>query len=65
MTAKGEGDLTIRLNYKSKDEIGIMSNNLNSFLDSIHNIASVIKEESEIVKVNSEEISPSNGNNNK
>ncbi len=55
--AKGEGDLTIRLNYKSKDEIGIMSNNLNSFLDSIHNIVSVIKEESEIVKVNSEEIS--------
>jgi len=55
--AKGEGDLTIRLNYKSKDEIGIMSNNLNSFLDSIHNIVSVIKEESEIVNVNSEEIS--------
>ena len=31
--AEGEGDLTIRLNVKSKDEIGEMSTQMNKFLD--------------------------------
>ena len=55
--ADGEGDLTIRLNEKSKDEIGTMSHNMNNFLNNISNIVSIIKKESNIINVDSEEIS--------
>jgi len=36
--AKGEGDLTRRLEVKSKDEIGDVAQGFNSFVDKLHNL---------------------------
>lgn len=47
--AKGEGDLTGRLNIKSKDEIGEMAQWFNVFVDKLHNLISNIKQTSEKV----------------
>ena len=54
---EGEGNLTIRLNEKSKDEIGEMSKNINGFLDKIVKIIFEIKRESQNLDINSEEVS--------
>ena len=43
----GKGDLTHRINLFSKDEIGDLSQNLNSTLESIKNLILTIKRESE------------------
>ncbi len=39
----GEGDLTQKLDYKGKDEMGELSNSFNTFTDGIRNIISNIK----------------------
>lgn len=41
--SKGEGDLTNRLNIKSKDETGLFSRHLNEFLEKLHSIVLSIK----------------------
>jgi|LGOV01.1.fsa_nt_gb methyl-accepting chemotaxis protein len=41
--AEGDGDLTKRVNIKSKDEIGVMANYFNQFADSVHKIVSSAK----------------------
>ena len=40
--AQGEGDLTLRLNMQSKDELGTLGNHFDAFLDNIHNIISQV-----------------------
>ena len=68
--AEGEGDLTIRLDEKSRDEIGILSKNFNTFLEKLTGIiisirSKVLETDSgnmelidsmKITKVSSEEI---------
>ncbi|KZY72759.1 hypothetical protein A3740_20420 [Oleiphilus sp. HI0068] len=44
--AQGEGDLTLRLNMESKDELGTLGNHFDSFLDNIHNIISQVSSRS-------------------
>ncbi|MFQ3547800.1 MAG: methyl-accepting chemotaxis protein, partial [Termitinemataceae bacterium] len=41
--ARGDGDLTKRLTIVSKDELGEMGENLNQFLDIIHNIVRQVR----------------------
>jgi len=43
----GSGDLTMRANVKSKDEIGELANGFNAMLDNIKNLIATIKKESE------------------
>ena len=52
-----EGDLTIRLNENSKDEIGDMSYNLNGFIDKLREMIKEIKNGSSTVIENAEEVS--------
>jgi len=41
--ANGDGDLTKRINVKSKDEIGTMANYFNEFADLVHSIIGSVK----------------------
>ncbi|MCL2832070.1 MAG: methyl-accepting chemotaxis protein [Treponema sp.] len=43
----GKGDLTLRTNVNSKDEIGDLSHNINSMLENIGNLIVMIKKDSE------------------
>jgi len=45
--AKGGGDLTNRLEVRSKDEIGEMAKNLNAFLDQMHSMIKKIRSSGE------------------
>jgi methyl-accepting chemotaxis protein len=54
--SEGEGDLTKRVDVKSKDEIGSMAVYFNNFSDTIHRIVSTVKEVSEKVSRASEEL---------
>ena len=45
----GKGDLTKRINLSSKDEIGDLSQDINTTLESITNLIKTIKKESEIL----------------
>ena len=51
-----EGDLTVRLNEKTGDEIGDMNKNLNSFIHILEEIIGGIKSQSENIVKNSEEV---------
>jgi methyl-accepting chemotaxis protein len=42
----GSGDLTMRVNIKSKDEIGELANGFNTMLDNIKNLITTIQQES-------------------
>lgn len=42
--SQGEGDLTKRIDIKTNDEIGILSNNFNLFIEKLNKIISVVKE---------------------
>ncbi|SMB79398.1 methyl-accepting chemotaxis protein [Desulfonispora thiosulfatigenes DSM 11270] len=52
----GEGDLTKRANVESKDEIGMMSLYLNSFIDTVNNIVITVKELSQKIQLSSEQL---------
>lgn len=54
---KGQGDLTKRIQVKSKDEIGIMAESFNRFMDSMENMVSQIKSNSVIVSQGAEALS--------
>jgi|GEM_PF-93537 len=41
--AQGNGDLTLRIDTKSRDEIGLLANNFNRFVSSLHGIISNIR----------------------
>jgi methyl-accepting chemotaxis protein len=43
----GSGDLTMRVNIKSKDEIGELANDFNTMLDNIKDLITTIRKESE------------------
>jgi len=45
--AEGNGDLTLRIDTKSHDEIGLLANNFNRFVSSLHDIISNIRNVSE------------------
>lgn len=55
--AEGEGDLTMRLQVTSKDEIGEMAHWFNSFLEKLQGMIKQIAENSTNVAVNSERLS--------
>lgn len=44
---KNEGDLTLRVNVKSKDEIGQLANGINIFIEQLQNLMKKILEESD------------------
>ena len=48
---QGEGNLTERLNVKSKDEIGQLANGINSFLDQLQSIMQKLRNSSEGLNV--------------
>lgn len=57
--SEGEGDLTKRVNIKSKDEFGTMARYFNDFIDTVHKIVLSIKEMSHQVSNVSEELTAS------
>lgn len=50
----GEGDLTMRLNFKSKDEIGMVANKLDQFMNKLHRIISSVTASSDQLNTSSE-----------
>lgn len=54
---KGQGDLTRRINVKSKDEMAKMAQSFNNFMDSMENMVLNIKKNSAIVSEGSELLS--------
>ncbi len=46
----GQGDLTVRLDSMSDDEVGLLSNSFNLFVEKIHNIVKNVLEASESVR---------------
>ncbi|SHI80627.1 Methyl-accepting chemotaxis protein [Desulfatibacillum alkenivorans DSM 16219] len=55
--AEGDGDLTVRLNVESKDEIGDLARSFNVFIEKIHVIVSRIKESADALATSSSQIS--------
>lgn len=45
--AEGEGDLTQKISYKSKDEVGQLSNNFNKFISNLANMVKSIRNSTE------------------
>ncbi|KJS82948.1 MAG: chemotaxis protein [Peptococcaceae bacterium BICA1-8] len=54
--SEGEGDLTKRVDIRSRDEIGTMAMYFNSFADTVNNIVSSVKDLSQQVAVANEEL---------
>lgn len=54
--SEGEGDLTKRLEIKTHDEIGELSENFNKFVDKIHYLVSAIKDNVHTLFASSEEL---------
>ncbi len=59
--AEGEGDLTLRLHVKTKDEVGDMAFWLNTFIEKLQGIIKKIGENSTSVGANSEQLSNISG----
>jgi len=55
--AQGEGDLTVRLNIKSKDEVGKLANSFNHFLNKQNELVKSIKTISQTIDSNSFKLS--------
>jgi len=53
--AEGEGDLTIRLDIQSDDEIGQLAGRFNGFIEKLHEIIGNVKMDAETVKASSED----------
>ncbi|WHH59984.1 methyl-accepting chemotaxis protein [Petroclostridium sp. X23] len=53
---KGQGDLTRRINVKSKDELAKMAQSFNNFMDSMENMVLYIKKNSSAVLQGSEQL---------
>ena len=54
--AKGEGDLTKRIEMHNKDEVGQLSNYFNTFMDKLHAIILEVKSNASMVAQNSSEL---------
>ncbi|MCV2402425.1 methyl-accepting chemotaxis protein [Marinomonas sp. C2222] len=50
----GEGDLTIRLNFTSKDELGVVASKLDLFMEKLHRIISSVSNSSNQLNASSE-----------
>ena len=57
----GCGDLTERIETKKTDEIGILANGINSFIENLQNIISKIKHDSNTISVSANEVERSVG----
>ena len=57
MDSVSEGDLTVRSDIKTKDEIGDLGNNFNTMIENMNEIISVVNESATNVRVNSESLS--------
>lgn len=57
--SEGDGDLTLRMKVKTKDEIGKLSEYFNNFIDNLHNIIVQIKYSIEQITSGSNQISES------
>lgn len=57
--AEGDGDLTKRLEHKRDDELGVLAENFNHFMDKLHGIISQVTASTEHIAAASEEISSS------
>ena len=55
--AEGEGDLTKRLQVNSKDEIGMLAENFNIFIDKIRDLVTQIKDNASVISQSAEELS--------
>lgn len=55
--SEGEGDLTKRVEIKSKDEIGTMAGYFNKFADTVSSIISTVRDLSKKVTISSDELS--------
>lgn len=55
--SEGEGDLTIRLDVKTNDEIGQLSANFNNFIEKLKDIVSQVKDSSDEINNGTREIS--------
>lgn len=53
--AEGDGDLTIRLDIHSKDEIGQLAEWFNVFINKLHGIIGEVKHNTETIRVSSED----------
>lgn len=56
MQVVSDGDFTVKVNSKRKDEFSLLSNRLNEMLDSIRNILMMVKEFSGEVQDSSREL---------
>jgi methyl-accepting chemotaxis protein len=57
--AEGDGDLTKRIHVEHNDELGILSNHFNTFMEKLHDIISQVAASTEHIASASEEISSS------
>lgn len=57
MNAVADGDLTVRSDIKSKDEIGELGDNFNLMIENTNSIISVVNNSAENVRINSESLS--------
>lgn len=57
VAAQGEGDLSLRLDITSRDEVGELAYWFNAFIDNLEKIISTVKETSETVGVGTQEVS--------
>ena len=54
--SEGEGDLTVKLNFKSNDEIGELSNYFNNFILKISNVIKDVKDKVVLIKEATEQV---------
>ena len=54
--AEGDGDLTVKLPEDSNDELGVLSNKFNIFIDKLHSMISDLSEQSQVLSAASEEL---------
>jgi methyl-accepting chemotaxis protein len=55
--AQGDGNLSLRLDIQSKDEVGELADWFNAFIDNLEKIISRVKETAEIVDTGTQEVS--------
>jgi methyl-accepting chemotaxis protein len=55
--SQGDGDLTVRIEVRSNDEVGMMSKYFNIFVEKMHEIIKDVKESANLVSASSSEIS--------
>ncbi len=54
--AEGDGDLTLRVNLNRRDELGILAQNVNRFMDRLQQLIGDIRNTTEDVSVSSEQV---------